>query len=102
MAADPNAAAGGRQKTGNHFHGGGFAGAVGPEETQHLATLHGKGDIRYGNEGAEMPAQIINFNHCVHKLSLTSLVSRVHLSCDEYWTTEQNEHDGTNAAYPCR
>jgi len=61
--ADGDLAGGGGDEAGNHPHGGGFAGAVGAEESEHFAPLHGEGNIVDGQFGAERLAQIFNFNH---------------------------------------
>ena len=39
VAADAGLAGGGGDEAGEHAHGGGLAGAVGPEEPQHFAGL---------------------------------------------------------------
>ena len=44
-------------------HGGGFAGAVGPEKPEHLAALDRERNAVHGALGAEHLRQILNFNH---------------------------------------
>ncbi len=45
---------GGRDEPGQHAHGGGFAGAVRPQESQHLAPLHREGDVVDGQLRGQM------------------------------------------------
>ena len=63
-------AAGRRQEAGDHAHGGGLAGAVGPKEAQHLAPVHRERDVVHGPFGPEDFCQILNLNHitCLHFL----------------------------------
>ena len=62
-AADGDLAGGGGDEAGDHPHGGGFAGAVGAEKSEHFPALHGEGNIIDGQFGAERFAQTFNFNH---------------------------------------
>ena len=62
-AAHGNLAGAGGNEAGDHAHGGGFAGAVGAEKSEHFPPLDGKGNIIDGQFGAERLAQIFNFNH---------------------------------------
>src|SRR4029079_9861557 len=38
----------GLEVLGDHAHGGGLSGAVGPQKTHHLAAVHREGDVVYG------------------------------------------------------
>ena len=42
-----------RNEPGDHAHGGGFAGAIGPQKTQHFAPLHRKRNMVNGQFWAE-------------------------------------------------
>src|SRR5437763_3482853 len=52
-----------RQITGDHLHGGGFAGAVGTEESQHLALPDSQVEAGDSGHGAEALYQSCDFNH---------------------------------------
>ena len=52
-----------RDESGDHAHGGGFAGAVRPEKPEHLASLDGERDAVDGQLWAESFFQILNFDH---------------------------------------
>ena len=57
-AEDLDVAGGGREQAGEHFDGGGFAGAVGAEEAEELARGDGEGDVIDGGEGAEAAGEV--------------------------------------------
>ena len=48
-AGHAGGAGGGRQEAGEHAHGGGFTGAVGPEKAYDLALFHFEGDVVYSD-----------------------------------------------------
>src|SRR5262249_55676668 len=62
-SANSNGAGGRRDEAGDHAHGGGFAGAIRPQEPKHLAAFNGKRDSVDGVFGAENFCQIVNLNH---------------------------------------
>ena len=62
-AVEFDAAAGGPQKRGEHFDGGGFAGAVRPQESEDFALRDLEGDVVDGSEIAERFDQIADGNH---------------------------------------
>jgi len=63
--ADSDGACRGRNEPGDHPHGGGLAGAVRSEETEHFAALDREGNAIHRQLLAECLAQILNFNHPV-------------------------------------
>ncbi len=72
MAADRDAARRRREIARDHLHGGGFAGAVGAEEAQHLAFGDGKVDAGDGGNGAEIPGQFFNDDHVISHLVVSA------------------------------
>ena len=56
-------ALGGRQIAGEDIHNGGFARAVGPQQTVDLAVRHRKREILHGRAAAVGLAQVRNFDH---------------------------------------
>src|SRR5581483_8026685 len=65
-ADDAGAAGVGLQEARQHLHGGRLAGAVGPEEAQHLAALDLKGNAVDGDDVAEPLFQIGSFDQGRH------------------------------------
>ena len=63
VAAYRHPARGGRDEAGDHAHGRGFAGAIGAEEAQDLARLHGEGKGVDGQFIAVTLGQIFRRNH---------------------------------------
>ena len=55
-AADLGISGAGRHEACQHAHGGGLAGTVRPEETQHFAGLHAEGDVI---DGPERPVVLV-------------------------------------------
>ncbi len=55
--------AGGRNESGDHPHGGGFARAVGAEKTQDFAPLHRERNPIHRRFVSELFRQVLNFNH---------------------------------------
>ena len=79
VAADIGLAAGGQQKSGDHLHGGGFAGAVGPEKAQDLAPAYLQGNAVDGGQWPKPLGQADKRDHLAHcsrdlDLALRSLV----------------------------
>ena len=62
-AVHADAAAGGPQQRGEHFDGGGFAGAVGAEEGEDLPFGHFEGDVVDCREVVEFLGQIVYLDH---------------------------------------
>ena len=54
---------GGREIAGEDIHNGGFARAVGPQQTTDLAICHGKRDIVHGKMIAILFGEMRNFDH---------------------------------------
>ena len=54
---------GGREIAGEDVHNGGFARAVGPQQTTDLAICHGKRDIVHGKMIAVLFGEMRNFDH---------------------------------------
>ena len=54
---------GGREIAGEDVHNGGFARAVGPQQTTDLAICHGKRDIVHGKMIAILFGEMRNFDH---------------------------------------
>ena len=63
VAADHDGSGGGRDETGDHAHGGGLAGAVGPEEAEDFAALHRERDPCHGPFCSEMFLEVFDFYH---------------------------------------
>jgi len=57
-AEDLNAAGGGGEESGEHFDGGGFAGAVGAEEAEELTRRDGEVDVLNGGEIAKTSGEV--------------------------------------------
>jgi hypothetical protein len=55
----------GAQKTGNHFHGGGFTRPIRPQKTHDLTALNPKRQVSHGGEITEFFDEMIDFNHVV-------------------------------------
>ncbi len=47
----------------DHAHGGGFASAVGPQKSEHLAFFHGEGQVIDGDFLSELFLQVYDFDH---------------------------------------
>ena len=56
-AANHRGAAGRRQESGHHLHGGGLARTIGAQEPQHLAGLHREADAVHGGEISKLLGQ---------------------------------------------
>ncbi len=56
VAADRHFALRRGNKAGDHAHGGGFAGAIRPQKSEHLAPFHRKGNVIDGHLWAEQLA----------------------------------------------
>jgi hypothetical protein len=52
------------------FHGGGLACAVGAENPEDLALLHGEGNIVHRHGLAVTLVRVLHFDHCWHALVL--------------------------------
>ena len=63
VAADRDPSRGRRDEPGDHAHGGGLAGAVGPEEAQHFAALDRERDVVHRELRAERLHQVLDFDH---------------------------------------
>ncbi|MBS1214596.1 MAG: hypothetical protein H6R26_3213, partial [Proteobacteria bacterium] len=61
--ANLGGARGGRQKAGDHLHGGRFACAVWPKKTEHLPGFGAEGNTGYGGHGAVALAEHGGFDH---------------------------------------
>jgi hypothetical protein len=63
VAAHGCAPAAGREKARDHLHRRGLAGAVGPEEAEHLAGADAEADLVDGHEAAEALVQTVCTDH---------------------------------------
>src|SRR6185312_8125306 len=63
VAADARSAGGRYQEPRDHAHGGGFAGAVGAKQAQHLARFHAYAQCVHGSQVAVAPRQLVGFDH---------------------------------------
>ncbi len=61
--ADPHRTRARRDKAGNHFHRGRFAGAVGAEKAQHLPRAHRETELANGFDPSEVLAELGDFDH---------------------------------------
>ncbi|MNL21137.1 hypothetical protein D3C87_1424120 [compost metagenome] len=52
----------GRNKPGEHFHGGGFAAAVGAQKPEDFAAADGEADLVHSREIAEAQGQVMGFD----------------------------------------
>ena len=68
VAADAGGAGGRDHEAGEHPHRGGLAGAVRPEEAEHLAARHVEGDVVDGGEAAESLGQPVDLDQ--HRLAV--------------------------------
>jgi len=73
MVTDAYPTRGGREKPGDHAHGRRFAGAIGPEETEDLATADREGNSVHCPLGPELLDQIFYVNHCQSRGVKTSV-----------------------------
>jgi len=64
VAHDADMAGGGREETGDAADSGGFAGAVGSQETEDLAGLRGERDVVDGGDLAVSFAELVDCDHC--------------------------------------
>jgi len=62
-AGDRSGAGRGRKKTRQHAHGGGLAGAVGPEEADDLAFVNLEGDVVHSGVASVPLGQVRYGNH---------------------------------------
>ncbi len=63
VPADRDSAGSRRNESGHHAHGGGFARAVRPQETQHLAALDRERDVVHRELRTERLGEIFDFDH---------------------------------------
>src|SRR5690606_32142650 len=63
VAADTRGPRAGREKPGDHLHGGGLAGTVRPEKPQHFTAVYGEADTVDGRERAEALGEIFDDDH---------------------------------------
>ena len=69
LAANARRAGAGCDETRQHFHGGGFAGAIGAKEAHHFPAIHRKGHIVNSGEGAKALGQALDFDQRGQSLS---------------------------------
>src|SRR5262245_1269915 len=62
IAEQLRSSAGGRQKTGQHFHSGRLAGAVRAEEAENLATTDAEAHMVYSREIAELTGKPLSLD----------------------------------------
>ena len=63
LAVQHDAAAVGLQIAYHHAHGGGFAGAIGPQKAHNLGLFHLEGYVVYRTDVSKTAAQVFYFNH---------------------------------------
>jgi hypothetical protein len=63
FAIEQDVARGGLQKPGDHFHGGGLAGAVGPQVSGDFTGARPKAHVIHGGDTAESFADVAKFQH---------------------------------------
>ena len=66
VTVDPDSAAGGGQISGDDVHGGGLAGAVGPQQTVNAAIFHGEADVIHRAVVAVALCQVVHFDQSTH------------------------------------
>jgi len=52
----------GLEQAGEHFDGGGFSRAIGPQESEELSRRNAEGDIVHGSERTEAPGKAVGLN----------------------------------------
>ena len=97
---DAEAAGGGRLQPLGHFQGGGFAGAVGPQQPEHLARRHRERNAVHGGKVAEPLDQPLNLQSELHP-SIINYESRI-INCglERRWRVETAMRPGAKEKSP--